>query len=75
MPVMQSERSIAIAQSLVRELKTQKRLAKYVGVTQPSVHRWTRYGLTELREAFLREKFPELRTWKDYPAEYRHEGR
>lgn len=67
MPTKTSSRSIELAKQLVAELGSQKAVAQYVGVKQPSVWLWTRRGISELRESYLRERFPELRTWKVFP--------
>lgn len=65
---LDKQRSSAIARSLVSEIGDQKKMAKLVGVSQPSVSSWVRNGIGKTRENDLRFRFPNLRTWKLFPA-------
>ena len=60
-------RAIRLARTFIKEIGTQKQVASVVGVRQPSVSRWTRNGFSQLREADLRVRFPELKVWKKFP--------
>ena len=62
------QRSTAIARSLVSEIGTQSKTAKVVGVSQPTIAIWIRNGIGRTRENDLRFRFPNLETWKLFPA-------
>ena len=63
------ERSIQIANELVAEVGSQVALASLVGVSQPSVNRWLKVGLSRERENDLRVLLPRLKVWKRFPPE------
>ena len=60
-------RSVQVARAFIKEIGTQKAVAEAVGVKQPSVSRWARYGMSRQRENDLRILFPSLRVWIDFP--------
>jgi predicted XRE-type DNA-binding protein len=62
-----SPRAINLARSFIKEIGTQEQVARVVGVKQPSVSRWSRNGLSRLREADLRIRFPYMSVWKEFP--------
>lgn len=61
-------RSVQVARAFIKEIGTQKAVAEAVGVKQPSVSRWARYGMSRQRENDLRILFPSLRVWIDFPS-------
>ena len=62
-------RSVKVARAFIKEMGTQNDVAEAVGVTQPSVSRWARYGMSRQRENDLRILFPDLRVWTDFPPQ------
>ena len=62
-------REVMLARSLIKELGSQSCVAKLVGVRQPSVSRWCSFGVSRLREADLRVRFPNLEVWKQFPPQ------
>lgn len=62
-------RSIQVARAFIKEIGTQKEVAEAVGVKQPSVSRWARFGMSRQRENDLRILFPDLRVWVDFPPQ------
>jgi predicted XRE-type DNA-binding protein len=64
-----SGRSVKVARAFIKEIGTQKEVAEVVGVKQPTVSRWSCFGMSTMRENDLRVRFPHMSVWDRYPSQ------